>query len=49
MASERRLPSWLNCAKMPGGPNYLALKTLMRDNELHTVCEEAHSCPNIGE
>ena len=33
---------------MPGGPNYLALKTLMRDNELHTVCEEAH-CPNIGE
>ena len=47
MASERRLPSWLK-AKMPGGPNYLALKTLMRDNELHTVCEEAH-CPNIGE
>ena len=47
MAPERRLPSWLR-AKMPGGPNYVALKTLMRDNELHTVCEEAH-CPNIGE
>ena len=47
MASERRLPSWLK-ARMPGGPNYVALKTLMRDNELHTVCEEAH-CPNIGE
>ena len=47
MAPERRLPSWLK-AKMPGGPNYVALKTLMRDNELHTVCEEAH-CPNIGE
>ena len=47
MAPERRLPSWLT-AKMPGGPNYVALKTLMRDNELHTVCEEAR-CPNIGE
>ncbi len=47
MASERRLPSWLK-ARMPGGPNYVALKALMRDNELHTVCEEAH-CPNIGE
>ena len=47
MAPERRLPSWLK-ARMPGGPNYVALKTLMRDNELHTVCEEAH-CPNIGE
>ena len=47
MAPERRLPSWLK-AKMPGGPNYVALKMLMRDNELHTVCEEAH-CPNIGE
>ena len=32
----------------PGGPNYLALKHLMRDLRLHTVCEEAH-CPNIGE
>src|SRR6266516_4228905 len=32
----------------PGGPNYVALKQLMRDHGLHTVCEEAH-CPNIGE
>jgi len=32
----------------PGGPNYLVLKHLMRDLQLHTVCEEAH-CPNIGE
>ena len=47
MAPDRRLPSWLK-ARMPGGPNYVALKTLMRDNELHTVCEEAR-CPNIGE
>ncbi len=33
---------------MPGGPNYIELKSLMRGNDLHTVCEEAH-CPNIGE
>ena len=32
---------------MPGGPNYLELKNLLKDNKLHTVCEEAH-CPNIG-
>ncbi len=47
MAAERRLPPWLK-AKMPGGPNYLELRDLLRGNELHTVCEEAH-CPNIGE
>ena len=33
---------------MPGGPRYIELKQLMRDSQLHTVCEEAH-CPNIGE
>ncbi len=33
---------------MPGGPNYIDLKRLLRDSSLHTVCEEAR-CPNIGE
>ncbi|HEX4574951.1 MAG TPA: lipoyl synthase [Gemmatimonadales bacterium] len=42
-----RKPAWLR-VPAPGGPNYLALKHLMRGLELHTVCEEAH-CPNIGE
>ena len=42
-----RKPPWLK-VPAPGGPNYVALKQLMRDHELHTVCEEAH-CPNIGE
>jgi lipoyl synthase len=42
-----RKPPWLK-VPTPGGPNYLALKDLMRDLKLHTVCEEAH-CPNIGE
>ena len=47
MVVERRLPPWLK-ARMPGGPNYLHLRDLLRGNQLHTVCEEAH-CPNIGE
>lgn len=42
-----RKPSWLK-VKAPGGGNYLRLKQLMRDLDLHTVCEEAH-CPNVGE
>jgi lipoic acid synthetase len=40
-------PSWLK-VRAPGSPNYLRLKELMRDLNLHTVCEEAR-CPNIGE
>ena len=47
-ASEpQRKPPWLK-VKAPGGPTYVALKHMMRDLKLHTVCEEAH-CPNIGE
>ena len=42
-----RKPSWLK-VKAPGGPNYLHLKQMMRELDLHTVCEEAH-CPNVGE
>ena len=34
--------------RMPGGPNYVELKNLLRGSALHTVCEEAQ-CPNIGE
>ena len=47
MVVQRRLPEWLK-VKAPGGPNYLDLRNRFRDNELHTVCEEAH-CPNIGD
>ena len=42
-----RKPSWLK-VKAPGGPNYLRLKQMMRELNLHSVCEEAH-CPNVGE
>ena len=47
MAVERRLPPWLK-VRMPGGPKYIELKELLREERLNTVCEEAH-CPNIGE
>jgi lipoic acid synthetase len=40
-------PAWLK-VRAPGSPNYARLKSLMRELELHTVCEDAH-CPNIGE
>ncbi len=42
-----RKPQWLK-VKAPGGENYIRLKHLMRELNLHSVCEEAH-CPNIGE
>jgi lipoyl synthase len=45
--SGGRKPSWLR-VRAPGSPNYLRLKALMREQRLHTVCEEAR-CPNIGE
>lgn len=40
-------PDWLK-VKAPGSPSYLRLKSIMRDLNLNTVCEEAR-CPNIGE
>jgi lipoyl synthase len=40
-------PEWLK-VRLPAGPRYIELKNMMRDMELHTVCEEAR-CPNIGE
>jgi lipoyl synthase len=43
----RRHPEWIK-VKAPGSPNYLRLKRILRDKNLHTVCEEAR-CPNIGE
>jgi lipoic acid synthetase len=33
---------------MPSGETYFELKRLVREHQLHTVCEEA-MCPNIGE
>jgi lipoyl synthase len=46
-SSPSRKPPWIK-VKAPGGENYIRLKHLMRELDLHTVCEEAR-CPNIGE
>lgn len=40
-------PAWLRI-KAPSDPKVLALKKLLRDHKLHSVCEEA-SCPNLTE
>src|SRR5213592_4942892 len=46
-SASGRKPAWLK-VRAPGGPSYIRLKRLLREANLHTVCEEAH-CPNIGE
>jgi len=40
-------PAWIR-VKAPVSPGYFATQAIMRENALHTVCEEA-GCPNIGE
>ena len=42
-----RKPAWIR-ARSPADPAVARLKDVLRENRLHTVCEEA-SCPNIGE
>ncbi len=42
-----RKPSWFK-VPAPGGPRYRELTRLIRDENLHTVCQEA-ACPNVGE
>lgn len=46
-STPARKPGWIK-VKAPGGANYVRIKQLMRELDLHTVCEEAR-CPNIGE
>ena len=40
-------PEWLKI-RPPAGENYTQIKKLLRERNLHTVCEEAH-CPNVAE
>jgi lipoic acid synthetase len=42
-----RKPSWLR-AKLPSGPGYTAVRQLVDEHQLHTVCQSAQ-CPNLGE
>lgn len=43
----QRKPDWIRM-KVPDSARYQEIKSILRENNLHTVCEEA-SCPNIGE
>lgn len=42
-----RKPDWIRM-KVPSSSRFKEIKQALRENNLHTVCEEA-SCPNIGE
>jgi len=42
-----RKPNWLK-VKLPTGKAYKQVKSLVKGNSLHTICESGH-CPNIGE
>jgi len=44
---NKRKPDWLR-AKLPSGSGYGAVRKLVDDNKLHTVCQSAQ-CPNMGE
>lgn len=46
-AERLRKPSWIR-AKSPFHPNVKKLKSVLREQKLFTVCEEA-ACPNLGE
>lgn len=43
----KRKPKWIR-AQAPTSPEVKALKKVLREQKLHTVCEEA-ACPNLGE
>jgi lipoic acid synthetase len=42
-----RKPDWIRI-RIPATPAVAQLKSILRENRLHTVCEEA-SCPNLSE
>jgi len=44
---EKRHPRWLK-VPFPAGKNFDDIKKLIKQKNLHTVCQSAH-CPNIGE
>ena len=46
-ASMLAKPNWIR-VRLSHGPQFNDMKRVLREQRLHTVCEEA-SCPNIGE
>jgi len=49
MSNEKQLrkPEWLR-VRVAAGPEFKRIEGLIKENRLHTVCEEA-LCPNLGE
>jgi lipoic acid synthetase len=45
--SRARKPEWLK-TQPPSGERFAEIKSILRDHDLNTVCEEAN-CPNLGE
>src|SRR5215472_4390481 len=41
-------PEWIRVKAATGSSRFYEIKNILREHNLHTVCEEA-SCPNIGE
>ena len=46
-AETLRKPEWIR-VRAPSSPRFYEIKRILRERNLHSVCEEA-SCPNIGE
>jgi len=46
-APPLKKPDWIR-VRAGGSPRFYEIKRILREHNLHTVCEEA-SCPNIGE
>ncbi|MEE8399961.1 MAG: lipoyl synthase [Desulfobacterales bacterium] len=42
-----RKPPWLK-RRIPSGSTYRKIRGILKEGQLHTVCQEAH-CPNLGE
>ncbi|CAB3788733.1 lipoyl synthase [Pararobbsia alpina] len=47
-AEKLKKPDWIRVKAATGSSRFNEIKTILREHNLHTVCEEA-SCPNIGE
>ncbi|MFB6308282.1 MAG: lipoyl synthase, partial [Haloarculaceae archaeon] len=45
--SRTRKPDWLK-TRPPAGERFTEIKSILREHDLNTVCEEAN-CPNLGE
>ncbi len=47
-AETLKKPDWIRVKAASGHSRFYEIKRILREHQLHTVCEEA-SCPNIGE